>query len=93
MQSCQRISGCFKTSYPDQVPWGLGGEAEDRDEERRPQPLQRERDSVGPLIRAVNQPCEYPSSNELTDDEAHVGPTGEIYPEAHGQNFRCIRRS
>lgn len=74
------------------MPRRLGRKAQHRHEEQRPQPLQRERDAVPPLVRPGHEPREDTRGDELPDDEAHVGPAGEEDAQPHRQHLRRVGR-
>ncbi len=88
----QRLLGFLKLANSDQVPWGLWRKTQDGDEESRPNPLQSKGDAVCPLIRAGNKSCQDTGSNQLANDEAHVGPASEEDTKAHGQHLGRVGR-
>jgi hypothetical protein len=48
-------------------------------------------DTVTPLVIAGEASTKHASGYELTNDEAHVGPAGEVDAKHHGKHLACVR--
>lgn len=91
-QSPERLLGFLNLSNSDKVPRSLRGEVEDRAQDNRPKPLKGKGDSVRPLSGVVDQSSQNSRRNQLSNDEAHVGPAGKVGSQRHGQNLRRVGR-
>ncbi|KIH87136.1 hypothetical protein SPBR_04681 [Sporothrix brasiliensis 5110] len=72
-----------------EVPRRLGRKAQHGEDDDGPQPLQGKGDAKGPLVvgAAVDEGGQDGGGDELAQDEAHVGPGGQVAAEGGGQQL------
>jgi hypothetical protein len=68
----------------DEIPWTVGGKADERDQEGWPGPLNDKWNTIGPLVSPGSHALKNTSRDELAHDETHIGVGREIGSQRSG---------
>lgn len=84
------LLGICMTTLTDQPPWRLWGKESSKNDERRPDPLDGEGDTVGPFGVHVEESTEDTGRDQLTNNPAEVDIGREVWSKNDGGNIRSI---
>lgn len=90
-QPAQRDLSLVPPALADQPPRALRDEEKSRDDDGDPDPLQRERQAIRPVVIHSLRPRRDAVGNELAHDEAQVDVASEMPPQRDGAHLAGVR--
>lgn len=90
-QPLDAVFGFLQSIIAYQIPWALWHKEAADHERHGPNPLQCEGNTIGPLVRPVDQTFQHASRNKLADGPAEVDEGGHIATQVGWTDLRRIR--